>query len=599
MSPTLALAAVVVAELVALYLLLNGNGWAYDDNLSMELANQFGFTWHWLSYNLFGHFEVAHRAIFSLQLHLMPVDYRWALLTMLLTLGAAVFLFERSLRMLVGAGWAPLLAAAYFGISVLLVAPMQWWSTGLEVFPTLVFDLLCLWAYLRYETDRDGLWIAVSAGALAVGLLFYEKPAYMPLYLILIRVLLLGGDLRPRAIAATIWRERWMWAALIAVVVAYTIVREAAGAGSIASGGSASVSAWLQFARIAWAQTLVPGLFGLRIPASGLSGVQVGTAIALQLVVIAGVAISLWRKPSAWRPWAVLAVCVVATIVLVGQGRLADFGPSVGNDPRYFPDLAWLVPLLVTLAFSRRGVFVPVIIRGRSSLRLPHSVALVALVTGILVAYAARSIATDVSLQRDWQGHPARQWEVHMEHGLAVALRAGRHVMVANNDAPWFMVEQAFAPYNQLSYIFPAYRERVSVDGPLTGSLFILDGQGRPHAAAIGRTVASFELGHQGCVAPSSSGVNLTRRFPTPAAAGPYYVRVTYRSAAGSNVLVYADNGRGFSSWPIESVLLPSDAHHSLAWLGQGSPRGVLLHVSGVSATCVERLDIVRLKAMR
>ena len=100
----------------------------------MVLARQNGFGWHWLTLNLFGHFEIAHRAVFSLQIHLMPVDYRWALLAMLAMLGAAVWLLERSLTMLVGRGWMPVLGACYPAISVLVIPPMQWWSTDWRCF---------------------------------------------------------------------------------------------------------------------------------------------------------------------------------------------------------------------------------------------------------------------------------------------------------------------------------------------------------------------------------------------------------------------------------------------------------------------------------
>jgi hypothetical protein len=585
--------AVLVAELAALYLIFRGGGWVFDDNLSIELARADRFTWGWLTSNLFGHFEIAHRAIFSLQADLMPIDYRWALLAMLALIGIAGYLLSLCVRLCTQNGWAALVVAAYFGVSVLLISPLQWWSSGLESFPTLVCDLLCLWAYLHYLSTPRPRWIALSAGALALGLLFYEKPAYMPLYLIFIRVLVLNDDFRWRKVAAALWRERAMWIAYAAVIIGYVVLRETTGAGSIASGGSASLGAWVAFFRIMWAQALVPALFGLRVPGSNPSSTQVMAAIALQIVFIALVLISIRLRRDAWRVWLTVGLCAVATGVLVGAGRLADFGPPIAGDPRYLIDFLWLVPLMTCLAFFGPRRAESMGNQPARPARRGRGIALTALGVIVACAYVATSVVTAVHVQRQWQGPQGREWEQRMLASMAAVRRAHPHPIVANNDAPWFMVESAFSPYNELSYILPAYHQGVQVDGPLDGPLFAVDTAGRVQPAVMTPVHRVF-TGSPGCTRQGASAPPLVDRFPAlNPDDGPYYLRVAYRTSGELRVPVFVDRGTGYPYVPDVSAWLVTGAQDSLAWLGDMTPRAIRLTLPPKQQACVTKIDLV------
>ena len=475
---------------------------------------------------------------------------------------------------------------------------MQWWSTGLEVFPTLVCDLLCLWGYLRYQGERSGRWVIVSAGAIAAGLMFYEKPAYMPLYLALIRSLPLARDCSVRATLSTFWRERAMWLAYGMVLAAYAVLRESASAASIASAGSSAFGAWVEFARILWAQTLGPAAFGLRLPAAGLSTVEVGTAVGVQIAVVGLVVVSVLRKRSAWRAWLALALCVVATLVLVGQARLADFGPSIGNDPRYLADFSWLIPLTICLAFSRRDTFLPLASPTPAHPQVPKLSRGIALGAVLTVAYVATSIVTTVTLQRDWPGPQARAWEARVTTGLAQLTRGDAVPVVANANAPYYIVQDLFSPDNQLSVIVPLYNSRVHVDGPLSGPLFVLDPDGTPRRATVGTVADSLLTRREACVRPTYPTLTITNRVSTRLSPtdGPYYLRVVYRDAQPTSLPLYVDHGSGFPGAPQAAVVLPAGAGQSIAWLGEASPRGLDVQIPAGSAACVLRLDIVRLR---
>jgi hypothetical protein len=531
------------AELAILYLLLRNQGWAFDDNLSLELARQYGLGWHWLGLNLFGHWEPAHRAAFSLLLHEMPVDYRWALLTMLALVGVSMYLLSRIVRVLIDSTWMPAVAAAYFGLSVLLIAPLEWTSSGLEAFPTIAFDLLCFWSYLEYRERPAARWIAVSAGAIFASLMFYEKATYVPFYILLFRVLILSDDLHPRAVWAGLWRERRIWASYIVVLIAYALVRELTGAGSIASGGPVSLSQWLAFFRIFWLQSLPPRLLGITVAASGLSGLQVAAVVVAQVITVTVIVVSVIRRRSAWRVWLVFFICVIATAILVGEARVGDIGPGSANDPRYLFDFAWLVPILVALAFTgprgsidRADTHHPPSGGRRSALVLAGSVAL-----GV---YLGASVATAAHMRSQWQGGAARQWEQNVERGLVEATRESPHALVVNGNVPWFIVEAAFSPYNQLSVILPLYGPPIQIDGPLGGPLYSVAPSGSLVRARIGPALAHYGRLGAACAPPSGAARQIDERLSLPAGAtaGPYYLVTSYSAAGSTQLPVYIDD---------------------------------------------------------
>ena len=217
-SAAAVLGAVLALELAALYVVMRNSSWVFDDNFNLVLAGQEGFTWHWLTSVQFEHWNIALHAIVSLQHRLFFFDYRWGLAALLAVLGGAIFMFERVLATVLGDRRITIAVSAWFGLSILWARPIQWFFAGAQYLPYTLLDLVCLYGFLRWQADRRARWGVMSVLALAAALLFYEKPAYMLFYLVLMRVLLLSEDLRPRAVLARLWSERWLWAGYVAVL---------------------------------------------------------------------------------------------------------------------------------------------------------------------------------------------------------------------------------------------------------------------------------------------------------------------------------------------------------------------------------------------
>ena len=613
--------AIIVAELILLYVLLWDNGWAYDDNLILVQAGQAGFSSGWLTSLTFQHWGIAYHAGFSLVHALMPLDYRWALVCMLALLGGSIYLVQRVVSLMFGWGWFAVVAGAYFGLSIFFTRNLQWFASGWQALPATFFELLCLYGYVRFQVDGARRWVVLSAAALAGGLLFFEKPAYMVLFLALIRILFLARDLRPRALIGSFWGERLMWAALVLVTVLWAIGFHLSGGGTGLIAGTVTLKEYLDYFRILWAQTLIPGLLGVTVPATGLSAGQVLFVVALQIGVVAAVAVSMVRKPAAWRAWGFLAVTVILNGVLIARTRIPTFGAGIAAELRYLSDFAWLVPLAVCLAFHRDPTASPRLDHEAARLAIPrrHRVA-AAITVAALIGYIATTTATAAKLQRDWAGHQARAWEAQVRRTFAADERSGRFSVLADAIAPLFMLQSAFAPYNRLSWIVPLYDKLVQVDGVLDGPLVALDANGDAHAAAVASSigdgrmsdlVASHQVTAEGpisvdhrtndvCFTATGPAASITRRLVGASSLPPdsYYLRVSYTSRRPTALPLFVDSGRGFPPATDRELRVAPAPASSILFLDSTSPHRLRLVVDPGNTLCIRRFDVVTLRAV-
>ena len=612
------LGTIVLLELIVLYVLMRNNSWVFDDNFLLVRAGQEGFNWHWLTQVEFEHWDIGEHLVISLQHRLFFFDYRWALAALLAVFGGCIYLFERTLAMIVRNRWVTTAAAAWFGLNVLWVRPLQWATAGIQYFPYTLFDLLCLYGFMRYYASGQRRWLAISATALAAALLFYEKPAYMLIYLVLLRVFLMSKSLRPVDLLRTFWRERLVWGLYLAVVIVWGVGYIHAKAYGVH--GPVSAGQYVGYFRIFWLQTLIPSLASVTIPAFKLSTLQILFVVASQVVTLACVVISIRRKRAAWRAWIFFGVIVVVSALLVAHSRVAQFGIGIANDPRYLIDFAWLVPLTLCAAFVREKVLTPVVPPRDPRLQLSPARLAWPVLAGVaaLAAYSAGSIATGDQLQRDWPGAEARTWEQNVRRDFGRISHTSKPIVIADNATPFAIMEQFVAPYNRLSRVLPMYLGPVKVDGPIDGSaLSTVAEDGTVHrakvipldsGAPVGALVHTREIeirggrlvaeGKQECVVADGTSVAVERRLPTPPTVGdaPYYLLLTYRDWQAGALPVFVNSGAGLPGTPEDAIGLRAGTGTSIAWLGPNAPHDVLLTVPALSTICIERFDIVTLR---
>jgi hypothetical protein len=612
-----ALVAITLLELIALYVVLRNGSWVSDDNFFLVRAGQLGFTWHWITSPQYEHWDLALNVLYSIQLRLFFFDYRWGLVVLLGLLGACIYMFERTMATLVRGRWIPFIFAVWFGLSVLWIRPLRWWSAGVQSFSYTFLDLLCLYAFLRYQADGARRWIAVSAGALAVALLFYEKPAYLLMYLALFRVLLMSADLRPKAVLAVFWRERLLWASYVAVLAIWGIAYLNSEAHGGASGGGVTLGQYLTYFRILWVNTLVPSLASVTIPASNLSVPQILFVIAAQAVVVGVVVVSVRRKHSAWRAWTFLAVTIVTSGALVARSRIRQFGVDIANEPRYLIDFGWLVPLTLCAAFARTPLVEPHAPEARTKVALP-SLRRTALLLAVFIPiiYAAVSLASAAQLQREWPGAEVRSWEQHLRRGIAQLKRSRTPFVVADNTTPANVLGAFDAPYNRLSRVLPMYVGPVQVDGPLIGPIVTVHLDGTVHRAssvtlagvgAIHQLVQSHQVASVGgrtvetsnglCTIADALPAELEWRLPPIAAssAGPFYLRLAYRVWRPIAVPVFVDAGKGYPDVAEDSIRLVDGDVPSVVWLGPAAPQRIMLAIPSLTTVCVSQIAVISL----
>ena len=612
--------AVVVAIGGLLYFLINGGAWVYDDNVFMIQVSHTGLTWDWLTAPIYQHWGIAYQLVYAVIHKLMPLDYRWALAGMLVTLLAATYLLQRIVSFLFGWGWRAVLIAGYFCLSIFFVRNLQWLASGLQAVPAAFWDLLCLYAYVRFQIDGSRRWIALAAGALAGGLLFYERPLYMLLYLVLFRILFLAEDLRPRALARTFLSERFMWAALLLVAAVWAFGYQEAGAGQGLTAGHVTIAQYVSFFRILWAQTLIPGLVGSTVPAVGVSAIEVVIAVALQLVLIGVVAFSLHRKSSAWRAWVFYLIPVLFSGLVVARSRIPMFGVLVGRDLRYLTDFAWIAPLSVAFAFYGRRTVTPRVDNAGAALSRPRRLS-VGLVTSVAAAalYAVLASITAAKLQRDWPGHTARAWETALQRGLAAARSGGRSVVLADAEVPPFIVDKAFTPLNRLASIVPLYAPGTNVDGVIDGPLWTVAPDGTPHPARVAAEVAPSDMGrlvatrqvtvvgaarlrYQGgrvCITAGPQPAEVTRTLGpinNPVRV-PFDLRLTYAATDSAVVPVAVDAGHGYPPISDRMLRVVPGRGSSILFLDAPAPRRIRITIDPGVSLCISGFAVITLGA--
>jgi hypothetical protein len=602
----------IALEMAVAYLVMHNSSWVYDDNFYLTLVGREGLSWHWLGSVQFEHWNVAGKVVQALEHRLFYFDYRWVLAAMLLALGGCTFVFERALALLVRRRWIAVALALWFGASLLWARPLQWLSAGMQYVPSTLLSVVCLYAFLRYQGDRASRWVWLSAIAFAGALMFFEKSAYVPFYLLLVRVLLLSSDLRPRPILRALWRERALWLAYAAVLAVWLLGYLHAHA--YGAHARVSVGQYLDYFGILWTRTVVPWLMGIDIPAAHLSTIQIAGVAAGQAVVAVLLVVSLGRSRRAWRGWAFLAIVIVAGGLLSAYSRVGQFGVSVADDPRYVVDLTWLVPLGLIAVFQRDGLLA-IRVPGEQRLPLPSSLRLApAVAVAAVLLGAGAATASAAHLEKLWAGPQARSWATNVRKGFARQERPGARPVVLESATPFEIMPAWLAPYNRLSTVLPLYVGSVQVDGPVDSSLVRVAPDGTVHRVAVAPAAGSggvpallaaraltftggrlVRRGDQLCVIADDTAATVERRLGAALdpAGGPYYLLLGYRVWRPIAVAVAADTGAGPPSAPVEAVGLMPGADRSIAWLGEGSTGRVTLTIPPLSTVCLDRFEVV------
>lgn len=464
------LGAVVLLPVVCLAVLNSSSGFLWDDLKNLRQAQVDELTLDYLLEPTSGHFAPGHRLGDFIQQRAFGFEFPPAQAQLLFGFSVSLVLFQRILAGLFGPGPGSYLFTLAFGISMVHVGVTQWWASGLDRVPATILSFLSIWAYLRWYRTRAWPWLTLSLITVGLGLLFYIKPIFVPVYLVLITVLLIDPQ-RPigQSLVAAL-RDWWVWLLYAAVTGVLGWVYVSHYPLELTDGGGMDVA--LAYLRVLWSRVFVPNLFGIFIPRGAeLSGGAVAAAVAAQLLLVAVVAATIVRWRGAWRAWVFFAVTFLTNTLAVGYTRVFSFTTEIIAYTVYF-NLESVIVFFLALAAAVLGR------PGSREVSFSTPAARTAVAAG-LAAYVGLSVwgGWRISVPENWSGARSRLILDRTERELDRLHRAGVDVTLVDGVFPDDVIPYILVPYNSTSEVVPLFDERASFDTD-QGELFTIDPDG-------------------------------------------------------------------------------------------------------------------------
>lgn len=302
--------------------------------------------------------------------HLMPGAFVWVWVstkiaplhfplvfgTMLVLQVIAGVLMYVLLRLLFGRRPAILVPLAVFAFSTITLPASWWWAAAINQQPQQIAMLAVLITHVLYVRSGRWQWALAGPVALAVGLLFFEKTAFVvPLVGLLTWFFLSEGTAVGSLLTAL--RRYWVtWLGYLTVVLPFTAYY-VSHVPSRARGTTSTESLVELFDSLV-RQAIVPGLVGgpWRWSDTGVVDSNADPHPLMQLVafVVVGavVAISVTISRVAYKAWGLAAIYVIVLTVLLLVARGSVVGAIViGSEYRYLTDFCLVAVVCGGLAF--------------------------------------------------------------------------------------------------------------------------------------------------------------------------------------------------------------------------------------------------------
>ena len=471
----LAVLAVLVISLVSAAWFTRSFYYFQDDFIFIRQAQTSSFSLTYLRGSLFQHFSPVSRLIDYVLAHWFHSSIAAAHTIELVLLAASVLAFSWTIRELVGRHWWRHLLTLAFAESLALIHLLGWWTATANILPATVFGLLTIAGFVRYRRVRTRRWIAISLLSYGVSLCTHEQSWLVVGYLILFDVLVLAPGGRFRSALVRLWREGWIWLSY-AFLTALAMINYFAFYYAPLK-PRATVTELIRYVGVQFSQTFAPSAIGLRPLTTGWTNTAALVVDSLIFVVI--VAVSIYRRPSAWRVWAVFAIGFLANSLVIGANRVGYFGVDFGQQLYYIQAPAYLFLLCVGAAFSPDAVGVPSSLQKEASAgsrppahqRRPSKRVRVWAATGCVLAVGLYGIAfitsattMNVKDQSSLESATSRSYFTTLLGQIDEASSRGRQVSILNTTVPVGVISPAFAPYNQLIDLLPVVGSNAAVD---------------------------------------------------------------------------------------------------------------------------------------
>jgi hypothetical protein len=261
----------------------------------------------------------------------------------------------RLLLTLFGRRPAVLLALAVYLASAITLPAFLWWAAALNQLPLQLAVVLALTAHVRYLRSGRRQDAVAAAAAVVGGLLFSEKAVLALPLLAAVTLLWFGRGRGVARVAHELRRHRFGWTlhGLIgAGFTAFYLLTVPSPVRGLATAGEAAV-----LIGSAVRHSVLPGLVGGPWrwedfpPTLALTDPPGWAQVLAAVAVAAVVAATMVRRRGAGRAWALLAVTVIGSCLLLAVSRAQVIGPyPLAREYRYFTETALVGALCLALA---------------------------------------------------------------------------------------------------------------------------------------------------------------------------------------------------------------------------------------------------------
>jgi hypothetical protein len=646
------LAILVVVPTAFIWHFASSSYFFWDDLALFYQARNSGAVWSYAFDPAWGYLAPAYSLAYLALDRIAPMNFEVALGTLVACQAVSAVLLQRILTLLFGRVWWTYALALAWAISAIYLPSLMWFAAGAHSITGITATLASIHGYLCWRATGRPAWLVWSLVAIAIGIGFYVKALLIPLYLVLMRVLLLDPGSRLRDSLRSVLGEWRVWLAYGSVCAGFLLVYSLGDYSRPASG--ATPGDLLSYLRVFWFEGFSPLLFGIHVPQFGQTDWHRIAIAAAQVAVIGLIVWSIVRRRAAWRAWAFLIVALAANALML-IGRLSEWGAeTIAFIVRYYTESALLVPLAIAFAFAvprfqaRVAAVAPQVPTAASaswtrrrrpatemaSFRLPTArtgaVALIA-----LAAYVGATWASADTLSRGAEANwwfsggpdrptPARYTRTYIDNlraDLAATRRASVEPSLVDHDVPEPVVPllanldpeglREGVRYTLLSSIVPLFDEEVTFNQP--GRLFIVQPDGhlertRFVRAAGGSITQLQESGRlrlhearverrrgEWCVV--AEGLSAVEWVPhRPLRGRDWWLRASYQTDPVRHFEVQTDPGFG---WVSEGSKLPPRASPGpalvpLAEYPSGVPTndGVRLGVPPFGRLCLRSIEI-------
>ncbi|MGH9278571.1 MAG: hypothetical protein ACRD12_10775 [Acidimicrobiales bacterium] len=491
--PVVRLVALLGAVLVPIAMLAWVNsttGFVWDDIKNLRQAQLSDLSIDYLMEPTSGHWAPGHRlADWALQRY-FPFNVAASQMIVLVGFAVVLLLFHRMLAELMRPGKGPLLMTVLFGASVTNVGVTQWWASATDRVPATIGSFIAIFAYLKFYKTRDRRWLVLSVLGLGFSFCFYIKPVFVPVYLVLIRVLLLDPErpLRETVVAAA--REWRIWLVYAAATGLFLLVYIRTYPTGLSTSPDASMLT--EYLSLLWFKVVVPNLFGFYLSIDTTSALAAAGIVLAQLFLVAVVFASIVRWRPAWRAWALFAAGYAMNAVIIAETRLGPFPvKNIAWTISYNLEISWLFFLAAGFAFFGRRATRPVAATATATASTPAagprwSLANVAIAAG-LVTYLAFSLegGFTYSEPKYWIGAQSRLYLDNVAAGLEAVRAGGDEVVLVDGVVPENVVPYFLVTYNSDSEVLPLLSEDVDFNAIGRPRMYDFDPEGRIRAVTF------------------------------------------------------------------------------------------------------------------